>query len=181
MWQLLLGGLFFMATTIANAASPTILDVKVKSIKDGSKEQKLGELHKAKAYLIVNTASQCGYTPQYAGLQKLQDEYAAKGLLVLGFPSNDFGGQEPGSNAEIKKFCEARFKVSFPLFEKSVVKGPQKSELYQKLTSEAPVKGEVKWNFEKFLVDGNGKVVKRYLSNVEPSDSELKADIQKLL
>lgn len=137
--------------------------------------------YKGKVTLVVNTASQCGFTPQYKDLEGLQEQYKAKGLVILGFPSNDFGGQEPGSDADIKKFCESKYKVSFPLFSKSVVKGEQKQPVYQFLTQNAPEKGEVAWNFEKFLISRDGKVVGRYKSKVEPLSPELTAAIEKEL
>ena len=131
--------------------------------------------YKGKVALIVNTASQCGYTGQYKDLQALYAKYKDKGFVVLGFPSNDFGGQEPGTNKEIKTFCETNFNVKFPLFDKGPVKGAQKQPLYKFLTEEAgdTYKGEVAWNFEKFLVDKKGHVVGRYKSGVKPSDSDL--------
>jgi glutathione peroxidase len=135
---------------------------------------------KGKVLLVVNTASECGYTPQYAGLVRLHEKIKDKGFSVLGFPSNDFGAQEPGSDQEIAQFCDSRFKVSFPLFSKSVVKGGGKSPLYAFLTA-APPAGEVKWNFEKFLIGKDGKVVGRYPSSVDPEDPKLAADIEAAL
>lgn len=135
---------------------------------------------KGKVVLVVNTASECGYTPQYAGLVRLHEKLRDKGFSVLGFPSNDFGAQEPGSDAEIVQFCDSRFKVSFPLFSKSVVKGGGKSPLYAFLT-QAPPAGEVKWNFEKFLIGKDGKVAGRYPSSVDPEDTKLAADIEAAL
>lgn len=138
--------------------------------------------YQGKVLLIVNTASQCGFTPQYQGLQALQDQYASRGLLVLGFPCNQFGQQEPGSQEEIKSFCETRFGVSFPLFQKIDVNGSNAHPLYQYLTNEIPgILGlkNIKWNFTKFLVDKNGKVVKRYPPTAEPKD--IAKDIEPLL
>ena len=139
--------------------------------------------YRGKALLIVNTASQCGYTPQYAGLEKLHETYGPRGLAVLGFPCNDFGGQEPGSPQEIKTFCETRFAVKFPLFGKVKAKGAEKSPLYRTLTEETPdgIKGEVKWNFTKFLVDPQGHVVARFEPGVDPSSPELIAAIERVL
>lgn len=137
--------------------------------------------YKGKVAVVVNTASQCGYTPQYKDLEALYAKYKEKGLVVLGFPSNDFGGQEPGSDAEIKKFCELKYKVTFPMFSKSKVIGPDKQPIYQFLTTSAAEKGEVSWNFEKFLIDRNGKVVGRYKSKVTPLSPELTGAIEKLL
>jgi glutathione peroxidase len=138
--------------------------------------------YKDKVLLIVNTASACGFTPQYKGLQALQDQYASKGFAVLGFPCNQFGQQEPGSATEIQSFCESRFGVSFPLFEKVDVNGANAHPLFQYLVKAAPgifgTEG-IKWNFTKFLVDGSGNVVKRYGSNAEPKD--IAKDIEGLL
>lgn len=141
------------------------------------KSQKLAQ-YQGKVTLVVNTASQCGYTGQYKDIEALYRKYKDRGLVVLGFPSNDFGGQEPGSNAEIKKFCEKKFKVSFPLFSKNPVVGENKQPVYRFLTEHAEPKGEVKWNFEKFLVDRHGKVVGRYSSKVNPVGTELELHIQ---
>lgn len=130
-----------------------------------------------KVVLAVNVASACGFTPQYAGLEALYEELADAGFIVAGFPSNDFGAQEPGSDAEIKSFCSARFGVTFPMFAKITVKGAAKHELYAFLTTSASPAGEVKWNFEKFLIGKNGQVVGRFPSNVEPGSPELRTAI----
>ena len=139
-------------------------------------------IYKDKVLLIVNTASQCGFTPQYKGLQDLYDRYANQGLVVLGFPCNQFGQQEPGNSNQIQSFCETNFGVSFPLFQKIEVNGTNAHPLYQYLTKAAPgflgTEG-IKWNFTKFLVDRNGKVVKRYPPTTKPED--LAKDIQALL
>lgn len=137
--------------------------------------------HRGKVLLIVNTASKCGYTPQYAGLQALHEAYGPRGLVVLGVPSNDFRSQEPGTEAEIKRFCELRYKVSFPMMSKVKVLGPGKHPLYRWLTENAPEKGEVGWNFEKFLVGKDGAVAGRYPSKVKPGSKELTRAIEKLL
>lgn len=135
--------------------------------------------HAGKALLIVNVASQCGYTGQYAGLQQLQKEFADAGLVVIGVPCNDFGGQEPGGPAEIKQ-CAAGFQASFPLTEKITIKGANKHPLYQALTGDAsPAPGDVGWNFEKFLIDRNGKVVARFDSSTEPDAADLVSAIKK--
>ena len=123
--------------------------------------------------LIVNTASDCGYTPQYEGLQKLYQKYKTQGFVVLGFPSNDFGGQEPGSNAKIKLFCQGTYHVDFPLFEKGSVSGSQPQPLYAYLLKEAPDHSPIKWNFEKFLVGKDGKIIERFRSAVLPESAEL--------
>ncbi|WP_454722944.1 MULTISPECIES: glutathione peroxidase [Cupriavidus] len=135
-----------------------------------------------KVLLIVNTASECGFTPQYAGLQALQEQYAAPGLEVLGFPCNQFGKQEPGDAAQIGQFCEARFHVTFPMFAKIDVNGANAHPLYRWLTSEKPgVLGieAIKWNFTKFLLRRDGTVFKRYAPTTKPED--IKGDIEKLL
>lgn len=130
--------------------------------------------YKGKKILIVNTASECGFTKQYAGLQELAEQYADK-VVVIGFPANDFGGQEPGSNEEIIDFCEKNFGVTFPLAEKISVKGEDISPLFEYLTTadNADFTGEINWNFEKFLIDEEGKLIHRFRSKVEPMSEEL--------
>jgi glutathione peroxidase len=145
---------------------------------DGT-ERSLGDF-RGKVLLLVNTASECGYTPQYAGLQKLHATYEKRGFSVVAFPSNDFGGQEPGSNKEIKSFCSTKFGVTFPLFAKITVKGPNKHPLYAMLTQTPPA-GDVKWNFAKFLVGKDGTVVARYDSDVTPEAPVLVQAIEKAL
>ena len=137
---------------------------------------------KGRVLLIVNVASECGYTSQYAGLQELFEKYAAKGLSVLGFPCNQFGGQEPGSNADIKKFCAANFRVTFPLFAKIEVNGANRHPLYAALVGkDSPVPGNVKWNFEKFLIGRDGKVLARFGAGAEPDSPEVIQAIEKAL
>ncbi len=140
--------------------------------------------YKGKALLLVNVASKCGYTPQYTGLQQLHQEYKDKGLVVVGVPANNFGGQEPGTNEEIKTFCSRTYNVSFPMMSKVSVKGDDKTPLYQYLTSpeaNPATAGDVKWNFTKFLVDKNGKVVARFESKVKPDAPELTSAIEQVL
>ena len=138
--------------------------------------------YQGKVILIVNTASKCGFTPQYDGLEKLYERYKDKGFAVLGFPANNFGNQEPGSNDEIKSFCSTRFNVTFPLFAKSSVKGDDISPLYAYLTgSETKFGGPIGWNFTKFLVDGKGQVIARFSSRVTPLDSELEEAVKQAL
>lgn len=149
----------------------SVYDFKLKSI-DGASFS-LAK-YKGKKVLIVNTASQCGFTPQYAELQKLSDTYKDK-LVVVGFPANNFGGQEPGSNSTIKEFCKARFGVTFPLSEKISVKGDDIDPLFKYLT-EAPnpdFTGPINWNFEKFLIDENGKLIHRFRSQVTPMSKDI--------
>jgi len=138
--------------------------------------------YRGKALLIVNTASECGLTPQYSGLEALQARYKDRGLVVLGFPCNDFGAQEPGDAEQIQSFCRTQFGVSFPMFEKVRAKG-DKSPLYQTLTEQLPegLKGEIRWNFTKFLVDREGHVVKRFEPTVDPGAPEVTTAIEELL
>ncbi len=124
--------------------------------------------YQGKALLIVNTASRCGYTPQYASLEKLYQTYKDRGFEVLAFPANNFGGQEPGTNEQIQEFCSLKFRTTFPLFAKSSVKGEDINPLYDYLTNHGPYPGPIKWNFNKFLVDPDGNVVARYDSPVDP-------------
>lgn len=157
---------------------PPVLDFTMNSL-DG-KAVDLAQ-YKGKVVLIVNTASQCGFTPQYAGLEKLHEKYEAKGLQILGFPANDFGQQEPGSNAEIGAFCKKNYGVTFPMFSKIAVTGNDKAPLYKLLTeskTDAQFAGEVQWNFEKFLVSRDGKIVARFRSNVTPESSEMTSAIE---
>jgi len=139
------------------------------------------DAYKGKALLVVNTASECGYTPQYADLQTVYAKYKEQGLEVLAFPSNDYGKQEPGDAEEIRKFLDSEYGVEFPVFEKSIVKGPDKIPLYKSLTEAAGDGGEVKWNFTKFLVDPDGNVIKRFEPAVAPNDPELLAAIEQVL
>ncbi|MCX7998322.1 MAG: glutathione peroxidase [Leptospiraceae bacterium] len=149
------------------------LQFKVKNI-DG--EEVDLSTYKGKTVLIVNVASKCGLTPQYKGLEELYEKYQDRGFVILGFPSNDFLWQEPGSEQEIKQFCELNYNVKFPLFAKvKVKKGKDQSELYKYLTSPETnpgFSGEIEWNFQKFLVNKDGKVVKRYSPKTEPKEIE---------
>jgi glutathione peroxidase len=150
--------------------SPSIYNFSVTSIEGQSVNL---NTYKDKVLLIVNTASQCGFTPQYQGLQALHDKYAEKGLVILGFPCNQFGQQEPGTASEIQSFCKTRFGVTFPLLEKVDVNGKDAHPLFQYLTKAAPGlfgSEAVKWNFTKFLVDRSGKVIDRYASISKPED-----------
>jgi glutathione peroxidase len=134
------------------------------------------EPYRGKALLLVNVASQCGLTPQYAGLQRLHDTYGPKGFEVLGFPCNQFGAQEPGSSDEIKTFCETSYGVTFPMFEKIEVNGPGRHALYGQLTAVADDEGkagDIQWNFEKFLVSPGGEIVARFRPLTEPEAPEL--------
>ena len=134
--------------------------------------------YKGKVVLAVNVASECGYTPQYAGLQKLYTEWKDRGLVVLGFPCNQFGAQEPGTAAQIARFCQKNYGVTFPLFEKLEVKGPHQAPVYQFLTAKH---GEPAWNFHKYLVGKDGQVLAAFPSKVAPDSPELKAALEAAL
>ena len=146
------------------------IDGKPKPLKDYS----------GRPVLVVNVASQCGLTPQYAGLEQLYHDYKDRGLVVLGLPCNQFGAQEPGSEAEIKRFCEVNYGVDFPLSAKLEVNGPGADPLYRWLRGETGG-ADIQWNFEKFLIGKDGKVIRRYPPKTAPEDAELKADIQRAL
>jgi len=159
------------APKAAVPAAADALDFKVKDI-DG-KDVDLGT-YRGKAVLIVNTASKCGHTPQYADLQALWTKYQDSGFVVLGFPSNDFLWQEPGTNKEIREFCSSKFHVTFPMFEKIDVKGKDQIPLYAYLTNQETKptgKGNISWNFEKFLIGRDGKVAARFSPGTSPSDT----------
>jgi glutathione peroxidase len=134
-----------------------------------------------KVVLVVNTASKCGFTPQYAGLEELYNKYKDSGLVVIGFPANNFGGQEPGTNDEIASFCTVNYGVTFPMMAKVSVKGADKDPLFVELTEKAGIPGEIGWNFSKFLLDRHGKLVARFESKVTPMSDELTGAIRKLL
>jgi glutathione peroxidase len=132
--------------------------------------------YQGKVVLMVNVASKCGYTPQYKDLEALYEKYKDKGLVILGFPANDFGHQEPGSDSQIKEFCTANYGVTFDMFSKVVVKGSDKAPLYQYLTDEKTdpkFPGEIKWNFEKFLISRDGQIAARFRSAVKPMSEEV--------
>jgi len=131
--------------------------------------------------LIVNVASACGYTPQYEGLQALHQKYASRGLRILGFPSNDFGGQEPGTNAEIGEFCKKNYGVEFDMFSKITVVGKNQAPLYRTLTTTPGFSGNIEWNFEKFLLNRDGKVIARFKSPIEPLSAEMTKAIEAAL
>lgn len=177
----LLSLLLFAALPFAvTAKKESLHDVKLKDI-DG-KAVTLGD-YEGKVLLVVNVASECGLTKQYKELEAIHRKYKEQGFTVLGFPCNDFGGQEPGSNEEIKKFCSNRFDVTFPLFDKLVVKaGPKQHELYQRLTGkEGAFPGNVKWNFGKFLVGKDGQPLQRFEPREKPDAPKVTAAIEKAL
>jgi glutathione peroxidase len=134
--------------------------------------------YQGKVVLIVNVASRCGFTPQYAGLEALYEKYKDRGFAILGFPANNFGAQEPGTNEEIKTFCSSKYNVTFPMYSKISVKGDDKAPLYQFLTATG---GEIQWNFTKFLVDKSGKVVARFEPKVTPESPDVAEAIEKAL
>ena len=163
-----------LAMTALSASAADLQSISLKTI-DG-KDATLKD-YAGKAVLVVNVASECGYTGQYAGLQSLHEKYAKQGFSVLGFPCNDFGGQEPGSEADIKAFCTERFKVTFPMFSKVAITGADKHPLFVALTGGT----DVAWNFEKFLVGKDGKLIARYGSDAEPEGGEIEAAVKKAL
>jgi glutathione peroxidase len=179
--RLLLAGLaavlLFTFTAMNTSADPvaSLYDLKVQSL-DG-KPVDLAQ-YKGHVVLVVNVASKCGFTPQYAGLEKLYTDYKDKGFVILGFPSNDFGHQEPGTPEEIATFCTSKYSVTFPLFEKVVTKGAGQSPVYQFLTTGLPPPS---WNFCKYLIDPSGKVLKFFPSKVKPQDPELTGAIDATL
>ncbi len=168
--------LTLLMTSMALAADTNVQDISVKDI-DGKKTTLKD--YAGKVLLIVNVASECGYTPQYVGLQALHEKLSGKGFTVLGFPCNDFGGQEPGSEDQIKTFCSLNYKVTFPMFAKVSIKGEAKHPLYAAL--QTAVGGEVGWNFEKFLIGKDGKVLQRFGSDVEPDSPVLLEAIEAAL
>ena len=160
----------------AGSSCPAMLDHKFSNLKD--EPVSLCEF-RGKVLLIVNTASECGYTPQYEGLEKLYRRYRDKGFAVLGFPANDFGGQEPGSNKEIAQFCQVNYGITFPVFEKTSVVGANANPLFQELA--AKTGKPPRWNFHKYLLDKSGRPVAVFESGVEPEDPRVTTQIEKLL
>lgn len=158
------------------AACPPLLDARMDTLMHG--EASLCQ-YSGKVLLVVNTASRCGYTPQYQGLEKLYRRYKDRGLVVLGFPSNDFGGQEPGSAREIAQFCEINYGVSFPMFSKTSVAAAGGNPFYDRLAQASA--SRPRWNFHKYLIDRRGEKVLAFGSRVEPDDRKLVAEIERLL
>jgi glutathione peroxidase len=175
--SLLLGLVMIMA---GSALAANIYDFTLPSI-DG-KPMPLAEF-KGKVVLVVNVASRCGFTPQYSALESLYEKYKDQGFVIVGFPANNFGSQEPGTNEEIKTFCSRKYNVTFPMYSKVSVKGEDQTPLYQYLTTKtAPsIAGEIKWNFTKFLVDKNGNVINRFESGVTPESSDLVNAVEQAL
>ena len=172
------GAVLIMATSLS--AGSGVYSFTLNSI-DG-KPAPLAD-YKGKVVLLVNVASQCGYTPQYSALEAIYEKYKDQGFVILGFPANNFGAQEPGTNEEIKTFCTRKYSVTFPMYSKISVKGADQAPLYGYLTKEtgAGIAGDIKWNFTKFLVDRDGKVVQRFEPAVTPDSKEVTAAIEKQL
>jgi glutathione peroxidase len=168
----------FLLPAMTLLAGP-IHEIAVKDI--NGKDTSLKD-YQGKVLLVVNVASQCGLTPQYKALEAIHEKYKEKGLVVLGFPCNQFGGQEPGSNEEIKQFCSSKYNVSFPLFDKIDVNGPKRHPLYSALAGkESPYPGDIKWNFGKFLIGRDGKILKRFEPRTVPDAPEVVAAIEAAL
>ena len=162
-----------------NTFAQSIEKIAVKDI--DHKETTIGA-YTGKVRLVVNVASQCGYTKQYSGLEAIFEKYKNQGLVVLGFPCNQFGGQEPGTNEEIKQFCSAKFKVTFPMFDKIEVNGAHRHPLYAALAGpDSPFPGDIKWNFTKFLIGRDGKIRQRFESGAAPESAEVIAAIEAAL
>jgi glutathione peroxidase len=159
----MMGEIYNISVTTSEGNSTTLID------------------YAGKTLLIVNVASNCGFTPQYIGLQRLYEQYKGIGFEVLGFPCNDFGGQEPGTIEEIKQFCLSKFGVQFEMFDKVDILGPNKHPLFELLTDEAPMPGDVKWNFEKFIISRDGRVIGRFPSNINPEAFEIRQMLEQEL
>src|SRR5215831_8542702 len=173
---LLLGTVLLMRTAAASGACPSLLDHTFSSLTD--QPTPLCQFQ-GKVILVVNTASHCGYTPQYQGLEALYRRYKERGLVVLGFPANDFGGQEPGSNKQIAQFCEVNYGVTFPMFAKTSVVGATANPLFRDLTLKTGKRPQ--WNFNKYLVDRKGEPIAAFGATVEPTDPKFVAQIERLL
>ena len=174
----ILGAICLLSMTMFGAS---IYDYTMKSI-DG--QQVPLSAYKGKVVLLVNVASKCGFTPQYTGLEAMYEKYKAQGFVILGFPANNFMAQEPGTDAEIKTFCSTKYNVSFPMFSKVSVKGDDKADLYKYLTDQTAnpaTGGEIKWNFTKFLVGPDGRVIARFESPVKPDSPEVTSAIESAL
>jgi glutathione peroxidase len=175
----LLSTLISLAAFAATATAANLYDIPLKDI-DG-KDTSL-KAYEGKVLLIVNVASKCGNTKQYTELQALHEKFKNEGLVVMGFPSNDFGGQEPGTNEQIKEFCSSKYNVTFPMFDKVAVKGPEKAPIYEALSGpKSPFPGDVKWNFGKFLVDRDGKVIARFEPKTKPDAPEVVTAVETAL
>ena len=173
-WQTLALGIICVVGTTSMAAD-SIHDFKLKNIE--AKDVELSE-YKGKVLLVVNVASKCGATPQYEQLQALQDKYKEKGLVVVGIPCNQFGGQEPGTEKDIQKFCTDKYKVTFPMMSKVDVNGEKQAPLYKFLKANAESKDDVKWNFEKFVISKDGTVAGRFSTKTKPDAVEVVSVIE---
>jgi glutathione peroxidase len=164
-------------TALLHAGS--IYDIQVKDI-DG--KNTILAAYKGKVLLIVNVASKCGFTPQYKNLEAVYEKYKDQGLVILGFPCNQFGGQEPGTDEEVKQFCTSKYFITFPLFDKIEVNGPNRHPLYVALAGEtSPFPGDITWNFNKFLISRDGKILKRFDSKIKPDSTEATEAIEAAL
>lgn len=182
----LMGGLFMAIPDAQAEQEGLLMAAKTTSFYDFTMDDIDGKpvnlsQYKGKALLIVNTASFCGNTPQYTELEAMYEQYHDKGFEILAFPANNFGQQEPGTNAEIKGFCLTKYSISFPLFSKISVKGSDKHPLYQYLTEKSPFPGEVEWNFQKYLVDRSGNIVARFPHRMKPSSPEIVQEVKRVL
>ena len=182
--HLTIGGIFILASCLAVSAMneektvPPVLNFKMNDL--SGKPIDLSQFQ-GKVVLFVNVASKCGLTPQYKGLQALYEKYQDKGFVIIGVPANEFGGQEPGTDAEIAKFCSTEYNVTFPMLSKVVVKGKGQTPLYQHLTSKETnpkFSGEIQWNFTKFLISRTGEIVNRFEPRVSPESAEMKKAIE---
>ena len=173
--------IMIVAATLSVRAQEVPMNIYLLNMQQIDGETVSLEKYRGKVLLIVNTASRCGFTPQYKELEELYLRYKDRGFVVLAFPANNFMGQEPGNNEEIRNFCELKYKTTFPLFAKTSVKGPEINPLFKFLTEDSAFKGPISWNFNKFLVDSNGQVIARYDSRVKPLDSEVVTTIEKAL
>jgi glutathione peroxidase len=164
---------------VVSATAGSLYDIPLKDIDGKATSLKA---YQGKVLLIVNVASKCGYTPQYKSLEAVYEKYKGQGLVVMGFPCNQFGGQEPGSNEQIKEFCSSKYNVTFPMFDKIDVNGEHRSPLYTCLAGkDSPFPGDIKWNFGKFLVSRDGKILKRFDSGAAPDSPEVVQAIEAAL
>ncbi len=187
LWVFILALCFFFTACTEDYSSPDVAVAhEPKQIYDFTMDDIDGtpvplSTYKGKVIMVVNTASFCGNTPQYGGLQTLFERYREQGFTILAFPANDFGEQEPGTNKEIAEFCYTKYALEFPLFSKITVLGENKHPLYRYLTEETPFPGEIKWNFQKFLVDRSGQVIARYRPGMKPLTPKIVEDIESAL
>ena len=176
--RILTGALFLMTLTVADAEAGALLDQDFRKLAS-DEVVNLNDEYAGKVVLVVNTASKCGNTPQYDGLEKLYEEYGEHGLVVLGFPSNDFMGQEPGTEEEIQTFCRLTYKVRFPMFEKTAVKGSDAHPFFEALAAQAGTYPT--WNFHKFLIGKDGELVREFSPGTQPYDEQLVGEIEAAL